>query len=381
MAVDPSQGGVYTDFAGLTRLKAAARTDGKAATEKVARQFETIFTQMMLKSMRSASLGEGAFDSSATQSYRDLYDQQMAVTLASRGKGLGIADMLVRQLGGDKAAPATGPQAFPIHGNAASGHALGTTVSAGFPVPARAVGMTAFVPTPATSGVSLAGQAIDAVQRRIAPMREAIGEAADAAASGARKLADDWLPKSPGEFVESLLPHAKAAAEKLGVSVRALLAHAALETGWGKHMPKQAGANSFNLFGIKAGSRWDGAKVTASTIEVENGVAVRRREAFRAYDSPADSFMDYARLLGENPRYAKALDRGEDVAGFARALQSAGYATDPHYAAKLSRIADSEPMREAMQALDRRAQVDAVPAPMTSLQLEALKISGFLPNV
>jgi flagellar protein FlgJ len=376
MSLDPRQTSVYTDFSGLTQLKAAARADSKGATEQVARQFETIFTQMMLKSMRSASLGEGALDSDQTRAYRDMFDQQMAVTLASRGKGLGIADMLVRQLGGDAqaASGATG-KAFPIG-------AVGAGVSGsgeGFPVPSRPLPMS-LLASVGGNAQSLATRALDAMQRTLQPVRERIGEAADAAA---RQLADGRLPSNPVEFVESLLPHAQAAAEKLGVSVRALLAHAALETGWGKHLPKRGdGVSSFNLFGIKAGSSWGGAKVTVPTLEVENGVTVRRREAFRAYASPADSFMDYAELIGGNPRYAKALGHGDDVRGFARALQSAGYATDPHYANKLDRVADSEPMRAALDALDKR-QHAVQEALMPKLQLDtldSLKISDLLPS-
>lgn len=358
MAVDPRQVALFNDFSGLARLRASARADSKAATAQVARQFETIFTQMMLKSMRAASLGEGAMDSDQTRSYRDMFDQQLAVTLASRGKGLGIAEMLVRQLGG---------------GSDATPPALDTSLAsrtgaAGFPLPARPLAInSAMVPADAQDD-SLAARAIEAVRQGTQPLREGLAKVADAAIEGAQKLAESWHPSTPQEFVQSLLPHAQAAAEKLGVSVRALLAHAALETGWGKHLPRQQdGASSFNLFGIKAGSSWSGASVRVPTLEVENGVTVRRREAFRAYDSPSDSFMDYARLIGGNPRYAAALGRGEDVRGFARALQSAGYATDPDYARKLGQLADSAPMREALAAV---AQPRAVPRPATSFDPE-----------
>lgn len=343
MSIDPRQVALFNDFSGLTRLRASARADSKAATAQVARQFETIFTQMMLKSMRSASLGDGAMDSDQTRSYRDMFDQQLAVTLASRGKGLGIAEMLVRQLGG---------------GSETAAATLDTSLAAraastGFPVPARPLAMTAVAAPASDPEESLATRAIAAVQQRLQPLRDGLGKIADAAIEGAHQLAESWQPSSPQEFVKSLLPHAQAAAEKLGVSVRALLAHAALETGWGKHLPRQAdGASSFNLFGIKAGSSWSGAQVRVPTLEVEHGVTVRRREAFRVYDSPSDSFMDYARLIGGNPRYAAALGRGEDVRGFARALQTAGYATDPDYARKLGQVADSAPMREALAAVE-----------------------------
>ena len=105
------------------------------------------------------------------------------------------------------------------------------------------------------------------------------------------------------------------------------------------------------MFGIKAGSSWDGGKVSVPTLEYEDGVAVRRRDSFRAYDSPADSFADYATLLSDSPRYARALGQGENIAGFAHALVRGGYATDPAYAAKLTAIANSQQMRDALAAL------------------------------
>ena len=136
-------------------------------------------------------------------------------------------------------------------------------------------------------------------------------------------------------------PHAQRAASQLGVDPNALVAQAALETGWGRSVPSQSGgSSSFNLFGIKAGSNWEGATTNVPTLEFEEGVAVRRVERFRAYDSPADSFSDYARLIGNNPRYENARGAGGDVATFASALQDGGYATDPNYAQKVVAVAD-----------------------------------------
>jgi flagellar protein FlgJ len=172
-------------------------------------------------------------------------------------------------------------------------------------------------------------------------------------AAGVASTAAALLPGGdPVNFVRALAPHAEAAAKQLGVSVRALLAQAALETGWGKHLPSHGdGSSSFNMFGIKAGGSWGGDKVSVPTLEYENGVAVRRRDQFRAYDSPSASFADYARLLSDSPRYAQALGSGENIAGFARALVRGGYATDPAYASKITAIANSPQMREALAAL------------------------------
>lgn len=339
MAFDPRTSGNFTDFAALTRLKAAARTDRHAATGTVTRQFETIFTQMMLKSMRSASPGTGVLDSEQSKSYRELADQQLAVSLSTRGKGLGIAAMIERQLGG--------------RGDAAAPHALN-------PLPTRPPAM---LPLAGAAGnaagtvrdVSLADGA-QALHQGLRPTLRAAFAAVDGATDGRLSRVREAMPANAFEFVRQMLPHAQAAAEKLGVSVRAVLAHAALETGWGRSMPHVAGgASSHNLFGIKAGASWSGPRTHVSTTEYEHGVAVRRVDSFRAYASPAGAFDDYATLLAGNPRYAAALGSGDDVRGFARALQRGGYATDPAYAVKLARIADSAPMRQALAGLKNSA--------------------------
>jgi flagellar protein FlgJ len=167
----------------------------------------------------------------------------------------------------------------------------------------------------------------------------------DAAAAASQSLLPKPQAPSPlaltkSDFISQMWPHAKAAADELGVDPHALLAQAALETGWGKSVPCNAsGECSFNLFGIKAGNSWSGASVNVPTLEFEEGVAVRKVERFRAYESPADSFRDYAKLIGNNARYENAVGTGDNVAAFASALQQGGYATDPNYARKLVAVA------------------------------------------
>ncbi|WP_426662762.1 flagellar assembly peptidoglycan hydrolase FlgJ [Rhodanobacter aciditrophus] len=333
--------GTWADLSGFDQLRAQAQRDGKATLPAVAKQFEALFTQMMLKSMREASdsFGNALGDSEAGKAYRDLFDQQLSVSLAQGGKGLGIAQMLVRQLGGT-ATPTSAPDGV--------GAAIGTLGGSGTPVVASPAGTTDDAdgigdPTklPATA---------DQFQRRLANVLEAGREVG--------RSAMKWLPQDAQEFVRALAPYAEAAAQKLGLSVRTVLAQAALETQWGRRMPRGAdGATSFNLFGIKAGESWDGRKVSVPTLEYEDGVAVRRRAQFRAYDSPAQSFRDYANLIASNPRYAAARGHGDDVRGFARALVQGGYATDPSYAEKISAIAASPQMREALAALKNPAGV------------------------
>jgi len=272
MAIDPSRGAAYTDLQSLTALKRDARAQDPAALRETARQFESVFTRMLLQSMRQASSGDSLFDSQQSGFYRDMFDDQLAVEM-SRGRGLGLADMMVQQLLRSGASP---PAATP--------------------------------PTAATTGIAGPAPAGDAAAQR-------------------------------ESFVREMLPHAEAASRQLGVAPQTLIAHAALETGWGRSMPRgPEGQPSFNLFGVKAGASWQGAAVGSSTVEFEGGVSSTRVEQFRAYGSPAASFGDYVSLLKGSSRYAAALGTGEDAAAFAGALQRGGYATDPDYARKLTAV-------------------------------------------
>ena len=292
----------WTDLSGFSALRQQAQIDSKAALPVVAKQFESIFTQMVLKSMREASPGDPLFQSQGGDAWQGMFDQQLSVSLSSKGHGLGIADMLIRQLGGATPAPLPGAGAPPV---------------------------------PASTD----------------DWKQRLGAAVEATRSVGKAVAN-WAPQSATEFVKDMAPYAMKAAQKLGVSLRAVLAQAALETQWGKHMPVHAdGSRSNNLFGIKAGSSWNGDKVNVPTLEYKDGVAVRQHAQFRSYDSPAQSFADYARLIGDNPRYAEALGKGDDVLGFARGLVSGSYATDPSYASKIAAIADGPTMQHALAAL------------------------------
>ena len=145
-------------------------------------------------------------------------------------------------------------------------------------------------------------------------------------------------------FLDKITPWAQQAAQQLGVSTRTVLAHAALESGWGQRPLRTAeGRDALNLFGIKATPGWKGASLQAATTEYVQGVAVGQTQPFRAYTGLDDTFGDYVRLLGHSPRYRNALNTGDDVHAFASALAGAGYATDPHYADKLVRISRSIP--------------------------------------
>jgi peptidoglycan hydrolase FlgJ len=290
----------YADPASLGSLKQSAKAENPAALREAARQFESLFTQMMLKSMREANFGDSLAGSDATDFYQEMHDSQLAVEM-SKGRGLGLADMLVQQLTKSGARSAVEPAPSATE-------------------PRQAIHDR----SPDTRAIPLAGASAPGSSRPDSPAGTA------------------WPPASREDFVRQLKPYAEAAGRDLGVDPDTLLAHAALETGWGKSIPNSPdGACSFNLFGIKAGSRWPGATVGVSTIEFEAGTAMRKVERFRSYDSPGDCFKDYAALLGNSDRYSSAKGAGSDSAAFGKALHKGGYATDPDYARKLTAVADS----------------------------------------
>jgi len=236
--------------------------------------------------MRSASFGDPMFGSDQSDMYQGMMDDQMAVQLTS-GRGIGLADMLFRQLSGGQG-------------------------------------------TAASMGGAGAQAALDAAR------------AANTATAGAG--AGSNLPEEPviddaqrRQFVEQILPHARAAAMQLGVDERSVIAQAALETGWGTSQPGDASGGSNNYFGIKAGASWRGPSVASNTTEFANGVAGTERASFRSYRNVAENTGDYVRLLSS--RYAAALNTGSDVRAFGDALQRGGYATDPAYADKLVAVA------------------------------------------
>jgi peptidoglycan hydrolase FlgJ len=307
----PGTGPVATDFGAFAALREKARGDDPAALRAAAQQFEALFTQMLLKSMREASFGDDLFSSSQGDFYRDLFDRQVALSM-SAGKGLGLADVLVRQL-----APAATPKK----------------------------GTDTFSPAAPKKGTDTFFPAEKVPEKVSVPFfggEPVVGRAA--------------APGDPiDRFIQRVLPHAQRAGAALGIAPHMLIAQSALETGWGASVA--AGSN--NLFGIKAGASWDGARTVVATREYADGVAYSERAAFRAYASVAESFDDYARLIGTAPRYAAVREAGADSGRFAGGLQQAGYATDPAYADKIRRIADDPAFRERVQRATLGAGLEA----------------------
>ena len=163
--------------------------------------------------------------------------------------------------------------------------------------------------------------------------------------------AETPMAHSPAEFVNRLMPSIRRAAAALGVDPKGMLAQAALETGWGQRMPRNAdGSPSHNLFGIKAGDEWTGPKAAADTMEVQNGVAVQRRASFRAYGSIEESVNDFANLLKNSPRYREVLAAGGNAEGYVDSIAKSGYATDPEYGNKLNQILRSDTLQSAVGA-------------------------------
>jgi flagellar protein FlgJ len=311
---DSRPASVYTDFQGLATLRAKAAKNNPDATVETARQFEAMFVQMMLKAMREASPGGGIFDSDQVGFYSELYDRQLALSLV-KGRGLGIAELLTSQLGVQD-----------VNQTAASDPSRDGRSS--FPGHFAPVEPAA----PETDNTSLATRA--AVENI-----NALTAAGRMTVNGNQ----DWRPRNPSEFIQDLWPHAERGAAALGVSPEVLVAQAALETGWGQKVIRHAnGDSSFNLFGIKADAGWRGSRVTVPTLEYDDGVAVKRRAAFRSYDSLGEAVSDYVDFLRGNPRYQPALKQAADPETYLRGLKDAGYATDPDYVEKIRAIMNQQ---------------------------------------
>jgi flagellar protein FlgJ len=298
------------DTNSLGDLKQSAKAGSPEALKGAATQFESMFVNMMMKSMRDATPQDGPMDSQETRTFTTMLDQQMSQKLAKRG--IGLADVLVRQLSAQQ-----------------SGQALAKEMQSG----ALGIGSN-----PGSNPG--AGQGSATRLQLDADSMPTDGAAAAPGVTGtARSTTDAGKPAHVRAFQDKLADAAEEAERATGVPAKFMMGQAALETGWGKRVIRNSdGTSSNNLFGIKAGPGWKGKVATAVTTEYVHGRPHTRVEKFRSYASHAEAFKDYARMLSNNPRYEKVLAHGGDAATFAHGLQRAGYATDPQYAAKLSRI-------------------------------------------
>ncbi len=274
-------------------LKQPKGSDGeRAALRQAAQQFESIFTQMLLKSMRKANEAfedeDNPFNASSVKYFQDMHDQQLSSELSKNGS-LGLADLIVQQLS-------------PEQNNYMPANVLRSDFKPG------SINKT-----------------------------KTLSETQDVVATKQNKSAPEF--GNSKDFINGVWEFAKQAAEKIGVHPGVMVAQAALETGWGKHIIKtNQGESSNNLFNIKAHRDWQGDSTSKTTLEYEQGVAVKRKEPFRVYDSLQQSFDDFVSFLKSNPRYQQALEVAHKPAEFIDAISEAGYATDPNYANKVKSV-------------------------------------------
>ncbi|MGC5700240.1 flagellar assembly peptidoglycan hydrolase FlgJ [Pseudomonas sp. NFXW11] len=387
--------GSYADLNRLQQLKVGDK-NGEANVRKVAQEFESLFINEMLKSMRKATdvlAQDNPLNTPAAKQYQDMYDQQLAVSLSREGGGIGLANVLVRQMmknqpsrpaDGSTPAAATVATPTPIAAGTTAQDGPLSRVNGQRPMWAsraqdpvrttvahndmvllnqRRLSLPSKLTDRLLTGiVPSAGGALEGAAQNAAPTRNTA--AADAVLRGEWRVSQGYAaaqgkmrihgravaqpPLAPAkrafgssdEFVATMLPMAQQAAKRIGVDPRYLVAQAALETGWGKSvMRQQDGSSSHNLFGIKAGRSWQGGQARAITSEFRNGQMVKETAAFRSYDSYQDSFHDLVTLLQSNNRYQEVLKAADRPEQFVRELQKAGYATDPDYASKISQIA------------------------------------------
>lgn len=274
--LDSTTSKAYTDFSQFAEMRRKAQQAPQDSLPAVAKQFEGIFINMVLKSMRDASFGDPLFDSDQSELYQEMFDKQLSQDM-TKGKGIGLADALVQQM------------------------------------------------QKSVSGVSKNKSESPSLQTKVEDPFILNRETTSF--------------KTSEQFINTMLPYAESAAEELGVDPKVLVAQSALETGWGNSVGKLTnGKSSYNLFNIKAGSGYNGNQYTKQTIEYSDGVAKLEKASFRAYNSYQESFDDYVNLIKNNPRYQDALNVASDSKQYIEGIQQAGYATDPQYAEKVQRV-------------------------------------------
>ncbi|HRP74267.1 MAG TPA: flagellar assembly peptidoglycan hydrolase FlgJ [Rhodocyclaceae bacterium] len=314
-AMDPNA------FGDLKRL--ARENNSPEALRAAAKQFEALFLQMVLKAMRDATPPNGLFDSDQTRMLQGLHDQQMAMNLSLQGRGTGLADVIFRQLGGEAAR-----EPLPLR----------------FDPDGRPVFDLESVPRrPAITAARARREAISAAEAPATDERLVASSAANVRSTDARSVAERVRA-----FVDRVRSHALDASRSIGIPAQFMIAQAALESGWGRaELRTSDGRPSYNLFNIKAGRNWKGPVIELPVTEYANGRAHTEKAQFRVYGSYAEAFRDYANLLRNSPRYSEVLGQ-RDASGFAQSLQAAGYATDPMYADKLTRIIGMSTLRAAL---------------------------------
>ncbi|MCG8673477.1 MAG: flagellar assembly peptidoglycan hydrolase FlgJ [Pseudomonadales bacterium] len=347
---------VYTDFSGFESMRKAARENDPKAVHTVAKQFEGIFLNMMLSSMREANQlfnEDSLMSSKDVRFYEQMLDQQLSTTLSS-GRGIGLADQITRQIEqaqGKLYDPAN--NVIPdIQGINKPEERLANAKpnSLEYDRPPAFYELAAYRarPFPSQPAITVINS-LDDNHSKSADQSEIIQENSSAQTTDL----NSFSPISPQDFVEKIVPYAKTAAKKLGVPVESIVAQAALETGWGRYLIKNSdGSPALNFFGIKTGKSWPGDSVKVPTLEYRNGIAAEESALFRSYPSMDKAFDDYSNFLLQNPRYETALQtvsKNQDAKSWGNLLQTAGYATDPNYGKKIASIVSRLQKDDAFQ--------------------------------
>lgn len=396
----------YHDLSSLQQLRSQVKTDEAGAIKQAAQQFESVFMGMLLSSMRNANKAfeeDNPLKSNATDFFRDMHDNQLSAELSKNG-ALGLADLMVQQLKPElsktKAASTVSlpsrfdpvqqrdlampdeqpvfamPKKKPVSFQLAPEVVIAPAVQARTEL-LRRQQLTATMPAhELVSAVSpaqplavrqLEGEVEVLAAGQLTPLpvsRSAVSVPAPfmstaavnaTVSSNASEAVNVAAPSDePSAFIQRLLPAASKAAQQLGLEPLALIAQAALETGWGQRMFKtSSGADSHNLFGIKAHGNWQGDVAVVDTLEYRQGIAQKEKARFRAYDSPEQSMQDYVNLIQQNPRYQAALDAAADAKSYFRQLQAAGYATDPNYAEKILSVLEGKAFKQVRNLLGK----------------------------
>jgi len=394
----------YHDLSSLNDIRALASKDKVAAVRQAAQQFESVFMGMLMSSMRKANKSfeeDNPLNSQAAGFYRDMYDSQLTAELSKKG-ALGLADLMVQQLAPDAAKTKAASQvsvpnrftaqvekSIPLEKATQPGLALPQhramkldderiiypvqpTKIASAALQSEATRLSAPVVVSASVTTSSAVRQLGAetlilpgprqinAGSAVSPANDAGVHPLSASPQAAVPSDEDPLATLAGpeaEFVRTILPAAKQAARQLGLEPLALVAQAALETGWGQRMFKAAdGRESFNLFGIKAHSGWQGDVAVVDTLEYRQGIPRQEKAKFRVYDSLQAGLQDYVDFIRQQPRYQDAVASSGNTANYFQQLQAAGYATDPNYAQKILQVMNGSVLKEVRNLLKDSGQ-------------------------
>ncbi|QDE31943.1 flagellar assembly peptidoglycan hydrolase FlgJ [Shewanella polaris] len=365
----------FLDLGGLDSLRVQAQKDEKGALKEAAKQFEGIFIQMLMKSMRDANAAfksDNPMNSETTEFFEQMRDQQMSVDLSSKGM-LGLAELMVQQLDPEDSpiTPASvlrgdsdykvNPSMFiapatELDKDTLDAIAPKDQIAASHSVIAHSVIDSAESMRPMSAQLTsvLDDKQLNSVLRGEQLASQAVQAGKGLPQSKVNAVKDKGIAvsefTSPEHFISVLYPHAEKAAQSLGTSAEVLIAQSALETGWGqKVVRRNDGTMSHNLFNIKADKRWQGDKTSVNTLEFEKGIAVQQKADFRMYDNLEQSFNDFVSFISQGDRYQDARKVAAEPTQFIRALQKAGYATDPQYANKVINVMKS--VKEGLKSI------------------------------